>query len=133
MAVWDLLRRAAAPMPPLAELAESTAPDFAEIASTRDGRDITRGYVHPEMLLPSSDALLQAKGGDLLIYQEVLRDDQVQTSFGQRRSAVTSAEWDVEAGGARRTPLDWNSMGPPSAKVAAQAITPAITLSPCRG
>lgn len=102
MGFWGFIARAAAPLPPFAELAETAGPEFDEIATTHDGRDVTRGYIHPDMILPSSDEILQAKGGDLKVYAEVLRDDQVQTSFGQRRSAVTSAEWDVEPGGTKR-------------------------------
>ncbi len=71
-----------------------------EIATTRDGRDITRGYVDGLPLLPSTDRLLALKGnGDLLIYQEVLRDDQVKACFGQRVRAVTSRPWEVMPGG----------------------------------
>lgn len=102
MGFWDFIARAAAPLPPFAELAETAGPEFDEIATTHDGRDVTRGYIHPDMILPSSDEILQAKGGDLKVYAEVLRDDQVQASFSQRRSAVTSAEWDVEPGGTKR-------------------------------
>jgi phage gp29-like protein len=40
--------------------------------------------------------VLQTRGGgDLKIYQELLRDDQVISTFQQRRTAVTSAEWEV--------------------------------------
>lgn len=74
-----------------------------EIATTRDGRDITRGYVDGLPLLPSTDRLLALKGnGDLVIYQEVLRDDQVKACFGQRVRAVTSRPWEVKAGGTKR-------------------------------
>jgi len=78
-------------------------PDMNEIATTRDGRDITRGYVESLPLLPSTDRLLALKGnGDLLIYQEVLRDDQVKACFGQRVRAVTSRPWEVMPGGDKR-------------------------------
>lgn len=71
-----------------------------EIATTRDGRDITRGFVDSLPLLPSTDRLLALKGnGDLAIYQEVLRDDQVKACFGQRVRAVTSRPWEVRPGG----------------------------------
>jgi phage gp29-like protein len=74
-----------------------------EIATTRDGRDITRGYVDGLPLLPSTDRLLALKGnGDLLIYQEVLRDDQVKACFGQRVRAVISRPWEVRPGGEKR-------------------------------
>jgi len=74
-----------------------------EIATTRDGRDITRGYVDSLPLLPSTDKLLALKGnGDLAIYQEVLRDDQVKACFGQRARAVTARPWEVMPGGTKR-------------------------------
>ena len=74
-----------------------------EIATTRDGRDITRGYVDGLQLLPSTDRLLALKGnGDLTIYQEVLRDDQVKACFGQRVRAVISRPWEVKPGGDKR-------------------------------
>lgn len=74
-----------------------------EIATTRDGRDITRGFVDKLPLLPPQDRLLQLKsGGDLIIYQEVLRDDQVKTCFQQRISAVISRPWEVRPGGDKR-------------------------------
>lgn len=78
-------------------------PEVREIATTRDGRDITRGYVDSLPLLPSTDKLLALKGaGDLLIYQEVLRDDHVKACFGQRVRAVTSRPWEVMPGGTKR-------------------------------
>jgi len=74
-----------------------------EIASTRDGRDITRGYVDGLPLLPTTDRLLSLKGGgDLLIYQEVLRDEQVKACFEQRVRAVVSKPWEVMPGGDKR-------------------------------
>jgi len=66
-------------------------PEQNEIATTRDGRDITRGYVDGLPLLPSTDRLLALKGnGDLLIYQEVMRDEQVKACFEQRVRAVST-------------------------------------------
>jgi phage gp29-like protein len=74
-----------------------------EIATTRDGRDITRGYVDGLPLLPSTDRLLALKGnGDVLIYQEVLRDEQVKACFEQRVRAVVSKPWEVKPGGDKR-------------------------------
>jgi phage gp29-like protein len=70
-----------------------------EIATSRDGRDITRGYVEALPLLPPQDSVLLARGGgDLRIYEEIARDDQVMACFQQRRLAVVSREWDVEPG-----------------------------------
>jgi hypothetical protein len=72
-----------------------------EIATTADGIDITRGYTGPLML--PSDRLLRARGGgDLSIYQQVLSEPQVASTFLQRRNAVTSAEWQVEPASDRR-------------------------------
>lgn len=74
-----------------------------EIATTRDGRDITRGFVDALPLLPSTDRLLALKGGgDLLIYQEVMRDEQVKACFGQRVRAVIARPWEVRPGGDKR-------------------------------
>lgn len=78
-------------------------PELREIATTRDGRDITRGYVDPLMLLAPQDSVLRLRGqGNYEIYREVLRDDQVKATFEQRRLAVVSREWEVVAGGERR-------------------------------
>lgn len=77
-------------------------PEFQEVATTLDGRDITRGYVSPLQLLQPTDTVLATRGGgDLRLYQELLRDDQVQATWGQRQLAVVSAEWEVEPGGNR--------------------------------
>lgn len=74
-----------------------------EIATTRDGRDITRGFVDALPLLANTDRLLALKGGgDLLIYQEVMRDEQVKACFGQRVRAVIARPWEVRPGGDKR-------------------------------
>ncbi|MDD5391194.1 MAG: DUF935 family protein [Gallionellaceae bacterium] len=78
-------------------------PEKNEIATTRDGRDITRGFVDGLPLLPNTDTLLRLKsGGDLRIYQEVLRDEQVKACFEQRVRAVVSRPWEVRPGGEKR-------------------------------
>jgi len=78
-------------------------PETREIASTADGRDITRGYVDSLPLLPPTDTVLAARGGgNYAIYEEVLRDDQVAATLAQRRLAVVSREWEVVPGGERR-------------------------------
>lgn len=53
------------------------------------------GYA--DLLMPT-DTVLKAKGGTLDVYREVLRDDQVKSTFQQRRTAVTSAPWTVDPG-----------------------------------
>lgn len=79
------------------------AAELREVATTRDGRDITRGYVSPFELLQPQDSVLRARGnGNYEIYREVLRDDQVKAVFDQRRLAITSREWDVIPGGDTR-------------------------------
>ena len=81
----------------------SDKPDLREIASTADGRDITRGYVDPmAILLPQDTVLMGRGGGSYDLYREVLRDDQVASVFQQRRRAVVSREWEVVPGGDRR-------------------------------
>lgn len=78
----------------------ATKPEMHEVATTLDGRDITRGFVSPVQLLQPADTVLTGRGGgDLRLYAELLRDDQVQSTWGQRQLAVVSAEWEVEAGG----------------------------------
>lgn len=80
-------------------------PDFNQIATTGDGRDITRGYLDPNLLQQPLDGVLQLRGGgDYLIYRDLLRDDQIGSTFQQRRLAVISKEWGVDPGGER--PLD---------------------------
>jgi phage gp29-like protein len=67
-----------------------------EVATTDDGIDITRGYVGP--LLQPYDSLLRNRGGgDLLIYEQVMSDPEVKSTFAQRQLAVTSCEWQVDA------------------------------------
>src|SRR5690606_21614722 len=80
-------------------------PEMREVATTGGGRDITRGYVDPMMLLRPQDSVLRLRGnGNYELYREVLRDDQVQACFAQRRLAVVSREWEVVPGG--DTPAD---------------------------
>lgn len=76
-------------------------PVFEEIAVIGGERDITRGYVRDDLVYPQ-DRLLQAKGGDIAVYEDVLSDDQVKACFEQRRLAVVSREWVVEPGGPSR-------------------------------
>ncbi|MBF0584187.1 MAG: DUF935 family protein [Magnetococcales bacterium] len=80
-------------------------PLFREVASTDDGRDITREYWSSMELRTPQDSVLQDKGGDYTVYEEVLRDDQVASTLQQRRLAVTSAEWGVRPGGNDRQSL----------------------------
>jgi phage gp29-like protein len=87
-----------------ASFAESSGPPvLEEIASTEDGRDITRGYVDNLDLLPINDTVLAAKGGgNLQLYEQLYSDDQVKLCFDQRQLGLISKEWYVEAGGTGR-------------------------------
>lgn len=82
-------------------MATDRRPELAEIATTRDGRDITRGYVDALPYLPPTDRILALAGG-WRGYEELLRDDQVAATFAQRRLAVVRRPWSVRAGGDRR-------------------------------
>lgn len=79
---------------------DKAAPVTQEIATTGGGRDITRNFVDRLILEPHEfDDVLNRRGGDLKIYDEVRRDDQVKSTFQQRRLALTSRELVVEPGG----------------------------------
>lgn len=80
----------------------SINPELREIATTRDGRDITRPYMGAMRLMPPADSVLTAKGGNYAIYEDILRDDQVKACLQQRQLAVVSKSWVVEAGDDRR-------------------------------
>ena len=83
--------------------ASNARPEMREVASTSDGRDITRGYLDPMSIQPTTDNVLMTRGnGDYNLYKEVLRDDQVGSTFNQRRLAVSSKEWGVDPGGKTR-------------------------------
>ena len=80
-------------------------PETREIASTLDGRDVTRGYVSAMTRLLPEDAILSERlGGDINLYREVLRDAQVGSTLQQRRLALQRTEWQVIPGG--ETSLD---------------------------
>lgn len=49
-----------------------------------------------EVAVPA-DPILRGLGGDLTHYENLLRDDQVASTFQQRRRAVTSVDWSVTA------------------------------------
>ncbi|WP_028574349.1 DUF935 domain-containing protein [Desulfonatronovibrio hydrogenovorans] len=75
-------------------------PEMNEVATTQDGRDITRGYLSPlELMQPEDKVLMRRGGGDLQVYEELKRDDQVSANWGSRQDALVQAEWYVEPGG----------------------------------
>jgi phage gp29-like protein len=72
-------------------------PPAGIIATTGNGRDVTEFFLG--RLRPLRDAILAAKGAGLELYEEVRRDDRVATALQQRRLALISKPWRVEAGG----------------------------------
>lgn len=86
-------------------MSDKPAPEIlTEIAYIGGGRDITRGYI-PEGRLEPQDSILQRFGWySYDLYRDLARDDQVKSTFQQRRGAIVSREWSVEAGGDR--PID---------------------------
>ncbi|MBF0415605.1 MAG: DUF935 family protein [Magnetococcales bacterium] len=74
-------------------------PDLAEVATLELGRDITRGVVDPLVPLLPQDTMLQSRAkGDYAQYETILQDDQVASTFQQRRLAVISRPWTVDPG-----------------------------------
>lgn len=72
-----------------------------EIATSSNGRDITIGYLGTMRV--SADKLLRRRsGGDLALYEDVLSEPQVMSTYQQRRNAVTRCEWRVEPASDRR-------------------------------
>ncbi|AMO58248.1 hypothetical protein GZ77_21200 [Endozoicomonas montiporae] len=69
-------------------------PTLGEIAQADHGIRMAKAYT--AMLLENPDSVLQQRGRDMKLYDEILRDDQVKSCFQQRRLAVTQSEWEVE-------------------------------------
>ena len=80
----------------------STGPVFQEIGGIGGGRDITRPYVDELGVLEPLDELLASRETTIRGYKKVLRDDQVKSTFQQRRLAVVSKDWEVRPGGSKR-------------------------------
>lgn len=80
-------------------------PETQEIATSRDGRDITRGWLTELMHAPIDDVIVVERGGgDYQVYADVLRDDRVRTGINQRIYGVIAKPWEVTPGGER--PID---------------------------
>lgn len=89
-----------------ADKPEPQAPELGEISPIEDplsplrldSLKATNPFVQ---LLDSTDPVLRSKGGiaNLQIYTELLRDDQVASTWAQRRLALTSCDTVVEPGG----------------------------------
>lgn len=81
---------------------QPASPVMDEFAHWAGGKDVTRGYVDSMPLLDPLDTVLQARGGDFTLYDEVARDDQVVTCLRQRWDAVVSKETVVDPGDSSR-------------------------------
>ena len=78
---------------------KNTKPMFGEIAIATGARDITRGFVDGLLQRPGDGILATRVGGDYKLYEDLLTDWQVKSTFQQRRLAVISREWVVDPGG----------------------------------
>ena len=77
-------------------------PNTDELSQRRaTGQAVGGNFVQ---LLAPDDNILLTRGRDYRLYRETLRDDQCASTFGDRRLAVTSKEWQVDAGG--EAPID---------------------------
>lgn len=72
------------------------SPEPHEIATSQDGRDITRAFIGA--LLDVQDTVLKRLGGNFEVYRELRRDGQVHSTFQQRRLALRSRPLVVEPG-----------------------------------
>ncbi|ENY6783324.1 DUF935 family protein [Providencia rettgeri] len=90
-------------LPSVAPIAVAQPELGREMASTGDGRDVTRPWIGA-LALPDDSVLNNVGRGDLDIYREVLNDDEVKSAFTQRQDALIEKEWDVKPGG--DSPLD---------------------------
>lgn len=68
-------------------------PNLSEVAE--DDHGMFMAAAHIATLLQNPDTILRDRGHDLSIYDELLRDDQVKSTFEQRRNAVVGAETEV--------------------------------------
>lgn len=72
-------------------------PNLLEIATSANGRDITRGFIDGLPWLDPTDPVWREAGG-WQGYEALLKDDQVAACFAQRRMAVVARPWVVEPG-----------------------------------
>lgn len=77
-------------------MADIKPPITQEIAPANEGAAVsTAGYLQP---MSNPDGVMSSRGGTLKVYAEVARDDQVKSTFQQRRLAVVSSPWEVDPG-----------------------------------
>lgn len=75
---------------------KASAPERREIATSGDGRDITKLFYGP--LAQPEDSVLAALGQRWALYREIRRDGQVHATFQQRRLAIVGRPLIVEPG-----------------------------------
>lgn len=74
---------------------EIKKPKLAELSRSDRGTLMAKALI--ETMIENPDEILSARGtGQLRIYKDLLRDDQVKSCFEQRRTAITKAEWTIE-------------------------------------
>lgn len=74
--------------------AKTVSPNKQEVAKADYGLGGLASYTN--MLIENPDSVLDRKGQNYEIYDELLRDDQVKSTFQQRRSGLTSKSWHIE-------------------------------------
>ena len=88
---------------PISGSAEGRPEIGVEYAGIGMGRDITRGYIAETHYLYPLDKVLRYQGAhNYELYEDMLQDDRIYSTFAQRRSAVIAREWTVHPGGATR-------------------------------
>lgn len=85
-------------MPQLSPPAAVPPPVLKETSADTEGKDISKGWV--DEIREEQDEILKEHGrGDLQLYERLMRDDQVYSTFRQRRDAVVAREVQVDPGG----------------------------------
>ena len=75
-------------------MADTKKPKFTELSKVDHGKQMAKALI--EIMIDNPDSILKSKGnGQLNIYKDLLRDDQVKSCFQQRRTAVTQSEYQV--------------------------------------
>ncbi|EKE79711.1 DUF935 domain-containing protein [Idiomarina xiamenensis] len=79
-------------------MAKTKKPIKTELSKADHGRALASALI--QVMIENPDNVLRTKGGGQFdVYKELLRDDQVRSTFQQRRTAVTQAEIDIVPGG----------------------------------
>ena len=80
----------------MADSAKLKKQDKTEISRVDHGKNMAQALI--DGMIQNPDKLLRGKGGGRFdVYTDLLRDDQVKSTYQQRRSAVISSEWFVNS------------------------------------